>query len=593
MRRSIQIVCLLAAASLISLVGAADRVSAQVEFFSQNWTEKERQTFYTTTQGSRMMPYDWFLALEVADSDESFREHLPKLGYIANDNTTDNPDKLPVGYVMDENRINGDRHLGLTCAACHTHQIEFNEKTYQIDGGSTLADMWGMLEGIDNSLKATRADDEKFKRFANDVLGNSAPISEHTKLKRDVDRFLAYWSQFIDDSRVEHPWGRGRLDDFGMIFNRVSSIDLDIPSNSVKPDAPVSYPSLWGTSHQSFVQWNATASNGNDVQRLGRNIGEVLGVFAEAQFQAPSSFLEIPRPARTSAHRLNLVKLENQLKKLWAPRWEEHFGNLDADKMKAGEKLYMANCVRCHEVVPFNEQNTPVEIKRIPVSRVQTDRRMAVNAATGLVSTGPLRKVFDGRAKVPRGEMLKKAVRLALISPYRDVSDEESLLARIQTDDLFDPSEIKKFTREIGFGKPELEALVESNQEKLKEYYSDLKESIISMKAKPPKSSTDVPPVLVYKAAPLAGIWATAPYLHNGSVPNLYELLSPVDKRTPKFHVGSKKFDAKKVGFETTGGDGTSLFDTSKPGNTNVGHDMYGTFSEEERWQLIEYLKSL
>ena len=591
--RPIQLFSLYAAAALTCLFGAIDCTSAQVEFFSQNWTDEERQTFYTTTQGSRMMPYDWFIALEMEDSDDSFLKQLPKLGYIPNDNSTDNPDKLPVGFVQDENRINGDKYIGLTCAACHTHQIEFDEKTYQIDGGSTLADMWGLLEGMDNSLKATREDDEKFKRFADKVLGSSAPISKHTELKSEVDKFLVYWSQFIDDSRAEHPWGRGRLDDFGMIFNRVASIDLEIPSNSRTPNAPVSYPSLWGTSFHDFVQWNASARNGNDIERLGRNIGEVLGVFAQAQFQPPTNFLEIPRPARTSAHRLNLVKLENQIKKLWAPRWEEHFGELDADKVKAGRELYVANCIKCHEVVPFNEQDTPVEIRMVPVSKVLTDRKMAVNAATGLVSTGPLRKVFDGREKVPRGELLKKAVRLALISPYRDVADEAGILERLRTDDLFDPSEIKKFTREIGFGKPELERMVKANQEKLKEYYSDLKASITSMKATPPESSADVPPVLVYKAAPLAGIWATAPYLHNGSVPNLYELLSPVEERTANFHVGSKKLDAKKVGFDISAGEGTTAFDTSKPGNTNVGHDMYGTFSEEERWQLIEYLKSL
>lgn len=70
-------------------------------------------------------------------------------------------------------------------------------------------------------------------------------------------------------------------------------------------------------------------------------------------------------------------------------------------------------------------------------------------------------------------------------------------------------------------------------------------------------------------------------------------LLLPADERSTSFFVGSREFDPAKVGFETVQAEGTTLFDTSKPGNSNAGHDMYGEFSEEERWQLVEYLKSL
>ncbi|MCH8960532.1 MAG: hypothetical protein IH820_04220 [Bacteroidetes bacterium] len=90
------------------------------------------------------------------------------------------------------------------------------------------------------------------------------------------------------------------------------------------------------------------------------------------------------------------------------------------------------------------------------------------------------------------------------------------------------------------------------------------------------------------------GIWATAPYLHNGSVPTLHDLLLPVDQRLVTFHVGSREFDPVKVGYVTTGGPDTFLFDTSLPGNHNIGH-IYGTaeLSDTEREELVEYLKSL
>jgi hypothetical protein len=94
-----------------------------------------------------------------------------------------------------------------------------------------------------------------------------------------------------------------------------------------------------------------------------------------------------------------------------------------------------------------------------------------------------------------------------------------------------------------------------------------------------------------YKARPLNGIWATAPYLHNGSVPNLAELLKSPADRVKSFHVGSKEYDPVHVGYED---DPTQpLFDTTADGNSNAGHDYGGKLSSKERQDLLEYLKSL
>ena len=95
-----------------------------------------------------------------------------------------------------------------------------------------------------------------------------------------------------------------------------------------------------------------------------------------------------------------------------------------------------------------------------------------------------------------------------------------------------------------------------------------------------------------YKARPLNGIWATAPYLHNGSIPNLEQLLKPYKERDKHFYVGSRRFDPVRVGLSTEK-DGLRdfLFDTTKPGNLNTGHDW--TVAPEHRQDLIEYLKTL
>ena len=100
-----------------------------------------------------------------------------------------------------------------------------------------------------------------------------------------------------------------------------------------------------------------------------------------------------------------------------------------------------------------------------------------------------------------------------------------------------------------------------------------------------------------YANMPLDGIWLRAPYLHNGSVPTLRDLLESPDKRPKEFYRGYNVFDQKNVGFVSNiGSEGNQQFfrfDTSLPGNNNSGH-VYGTnLSAEEKDALVEYMKRL
>jgi hypothetical protein len=112
--------------------------------------------------------------------------------------------------------------------------------------------------------------------------------------------------------------------------------------------------------------------------------------------------------------------------------------------------------------------------------------------------------------------------------------------------------------------------------------------------------------LLAYKARPLDGIWATAPYLHNGSVPTLWHLLSPYDERNDRkiFWLGNRQFDPIRVGYVNGG---PFKLDTTRPGNHNTGHlfenpadpthPRAGTIGplieRDDRLALIEYLKTL
>jgi hypothetical protein len=121
----------------------------------------------------------------------------------------------------------------------------------------------------------------------------------------------------------------------------------------------------------------------------------------------------------------------------------------------------------------------------------------------------------------------------------------------------------------------------------------------------------DLPQVYAqYMARPLAGIWATPPFLHNGAVPTLYEMLLPAYRRTKKFYVKGAEFDPHAVGLVMDDSQkGAYLFDTTVQGNYNTGHEFragyrrwtpnspsqYGVIgpemTDDERWAIIEYLK--
>ncbi len=101
-----------------------------------------------------------------------------------------------------------------------------------------------------------------------------------------------------------------------------------------------------------------------------------------------------------------------------------------------------------------------------------------------------------------------------------------------------------------------------------------------------------------YANMPLDGLWLRAPYLHNGSVPDLTALLEPGESRPAMFYIGYDVYDFERVGFVTSGPDAAARgwrLDTAVAGNGNRGHDgyAYGTLLDpESKRALIEYLKT-
>ena len=110
-----------------------------------------------------------------------------------------------------------------------------------------------------------------------------------------------------------------------------------------------------------------------------------------------------------------------------------------------------------------------------------------------------------------------------------------------------------------------------------------------------------------YQAPPLDGIWATAPYLHNGSVPTLYHVLKSTARPrvfTRSYGTDWSDYDPKQVGWRVTEltnplpstaspQEVRRVYDTSQPGRSNAGHTFGDDLTDSERWAVIEYLKTL
>ncbi|HSC69541.1 MAG TPA: di-heme-cytochrome C peroxidase [Cellvibrio sp.] len=515
-------------------------------YLQQGWDHHTRQTLSFTSFGSRYLPYQWFIALEQFDSEIPFRdhEHMAALGFIPTAADQYNPDGLPVGVVRDADKKNGD-YVGLTCAACHTGQVRINGKRIRIDGGQALINFAQFESATLAALKATAANTEKFARFAQQVIvgsapGNSAETLTPERLKKQLQARIVELEKHLSINATQVPYGHGRLDAFGQIFNAIAVEAINMPENIHSPNAPTSYPVLWDASHLNVVQWNASAPN-KEPGPLFQNAITALAVYGT--ISVAKDKLTYQSSIRVS----NLGNIQSDFYQLVAPQWPvEIAGALDSTKMAMGKKIYDELCLSCHTLVDPTDKKRKLQAVLTPVSEVGTDPLMATNFMQRKVKTGLLEgdkeMIFFG-AELP-----------AETSPL-------NLVAHTAAGALFhQPWHTVKAV--------------------VKEFRSQ---------AAPPEQIV----YDSYKARPINGIWASAPYLHNGSVPSIYDLLLPPKQRPTGFYVGNIELDVVKVGHVYSEAPNTSFFDTHLLGNSNAGHE-YGThLSDDERWQLIEYIKTL
>ena len=562
--------------------------------FSQGLTDEQRDLFWFTPQGAEVLPYDFFSWLEQPNSQELFRttDHMSMLGYLPMDSSRLNPSALPIGFAMTRAESQRDAFVGFTCAACHTNQIDYDGAKFLIDGAPTLANFVGFFDRLVDALNETHKDKAKFDRFAKNVLGDRYTVAE---AKAELREELWKWAegsaerQQVNKSSAHLPkdfTSYGRLDAFTNIENAGSAFALNLLNNRNPTDSPVSYPFLWGTHQSNVVQWNGSAPNKPRlVGPMIRNAGEVVGVFGGLKI--------IPDDSK-DGHKYystidfeGLGELEGLVKIMKAPKWDDENSNLpalDAIKVAKGAELYAAKCASCHEVIAPEDQYEFYDAVMTDVKELGTDPMTAWSAEHNTVSTGLLKGT---KAEVLAGDVFGDSTR-AINIPVNGVvgsvlRDFSGFLAGVSITQEFGVKDKKQaMNRHIEIR----DSMVDSRPD------AHMAPAYTMVDGKRTRNLEG----LRYKARPLNGIWATAPYLHNGSVPNLWALLMKPEQRPTDFWVGGRKFDPKKVGFMDDKNKNHFMVKQNRkiiPGNSNLGHDYGTSLSDAEKWALVEYMKSL
>lgn len=134
------------------------------------------------------------------------------------------------------------------------------------------------FQDLEKVMEKTVTDNSKFERFAVNVLGNGHNNDTTIELKEVFVKAIEDLKSRNTLNETTNAYGFSRVDAFGQIFNMVTAHYLDVPENKDEPNAPVSYPFLWDIPQSNLVQWNGLLSN-HGPGPIGRNVGEVLGVF--------------------------------------------------------------------------------------------------------------------------------------------------------------------------------------------------------------------------------------------------------------------------------------------------------------------------
>ena len=645
-------------------------------WLDQNWSTEDRHWFHHVSQGTKTfpVPYAWFVALERPRihlisrpgllSDSKYLERfgflpspktihtdkatLLRYGYVdsadapastqslSGNRPVENPDGLPVGFarlVGASDPLTGAAlpdMIGLTCAACHSGSIRYKGTSIRYDGGPSMVNLLKLEQATGLSIAYTLMVPFRFDRFATRVLGPNAGEPDRAALKKGLSDTAAFvkaqaitlgnlYSRVHQQDTEE---GYGRLDALNRIGNQVFYTDMLLSGVTVSDknmhlrDAPVSFPPIWTVPWFWWAQYDASIE-----QPLIRNAGEALGVAALINLSpdsAPSALF------RSSVDIENLASIETMLRGpdpfkqtppefagLKPPKWpadifqDDPAWKIDPSRVAKGRAIYAEICAECH-LGPVNDHvfDTQFPDKSFwssPHLQKDGDGPVLDEVQEGVAGMG----TDPGQAHVLR-------LRTVEVPGFLDIDPARDLGKAWGCNDVPVTS-----TTDMPFALALMAVVDRTSRKWMDDHHltDEQKQALWRSRKNCPNPGNAKQ--THYRARPLNGVWATAPYLHNGSVPSLYWMFKPAAERPKQFCMGTRDFDPQQVGFRVEAGEkvacrrGETQFSAANsdgspiPGNSNLGHSLEGTpgpgkpgvigrlLTDDERFDLIEYLKTL
>jgi mono/diheme cytochrome c family protein len=542
---------------------ASDQKSqAAITYAANGWSQPERDQYYHLAEGSELMPYALLANLKSVRTGKPFLEGMERFGFLPDRTGPGNPYGLPVGLTVGRSRNAGTVGLeivGFNCAACHVGELTYQGKHLRIDGAPALVNLQGYQMEFKDSLDAVM------------------------KSPRDVVALVIAMEKQRNASGTpsEQDAGRYAAEPAAQSAGNVNAAPIaDSSFHSVPPATADAAP---------------RASQGTFEERLKNDIAILKARLAYLKNGKLIVDGTEPGPGRVDAFGAarNLlfpqyaVKMQSPVSFpfIWSVpdnigRKPAEFGwiHYDGDTNSILERN-IGQALGMGAVFDPTTFESTLRIGNLHTLEVLTHKLQPPAWPADVLGA------ID-EAKAQKGQQI--------FAEKCAGCHQDRLYAQMEIGT--DPNRANSFGQPVG-NTPFPAAVAP--------LLAGLKKRAFADEGMSPaeQAAMDASPVVwrataQYLARPLKGIWATAPYLHNGSVPTMYDLLHP-DQRPAKFAMGNREFDPVKIGYRSdinATGPNIWVFDTTQPGNSNIGHsgDAFGTsLPEDQKAALLEYLKKL
>ncbi len=589
----------------------------------QGLDAQEREVYFHTAEGSELYPVVWIKALDSSKTNEPFLQDPERFGFIPD---PDNADGLPIGLTSHKSRgveFLGEM-VGINCAACHVGKITYKDQEKLILGAPNLFDLNGFYLELFQSAGDTAKDPKRLAEFL-ERIGKEGGVAAEDKARQaaglllqfaesktgeleGAERELAMKAQSLIDKvgrdlqgnldAASTPQGRAalrkqiasrfegdlegvadamkkaghvadKLRDLKVNPDQVKQAVMDVAINAKLIKARL----IFLKKLQKLHETTRPEGGPGRIDAFGSIRDLVLPEKDNIDANAPVSYPHLwqvnqtdwlhwdgntnslmqrnvgqslglgavydPETFSSTVLPRELYRLEVLTRKIEPPVWPtEMLGAISQSKAERGAALFRDNCARCHS--SLNEPQVAKREVEVPLDEIGTDPRRARNVQIN-IDRKP-----DGSGGTPFIQGLETVAARFTQVAYKDNKVTPAEQAKMD----LPPDKVKWRTTGAYIGRP------------------------------------------------LVAAWATAPYLHNGSVPTIYDLLKPPAQRPRTFPLGHREYDPVHLGYVT---DPQKIpadqrgrfpdFDATLEGNLNIGHD-YGTgLPEDDKLAILEYLK--